>query len=361
MTPTALIRLSFTLSTAYAILSLILYVLKRDVTIPLTYRTTLYDWGALKTLFEGKPLNLTQSEYNAALWCIGPDTSPQCSCLYKAYTSTYTRNALAYPAAGQSLKDLAKLQYTDLINACLGSRTSWRKDTCDYWCRVHLTTPVTLASLFMSLFLSRAVRFESRLLQMTARLLPIALCLLTIAAHIGIDLQGGIIASLSVLVALYEISFSACDCEDGAQVYWNLQRYIASPIAAWAAATQQARDVYLVSSYAILGYTLGTLANAQYLLRYRQGCNPRIRVVALYLWVGMCVIAACFLLLVQQHAYPASPAWSSLASVLALFVICAQCVSNAPGAHVDDTVQVGVSLATLSVCVVAVAWDALAR
>ena len=361
MTHTYLIRLSFGLTTAYTVLTLLLYILKRDLTIPLTYRTALYDWGSLETLFKNNPLNLTQSQYNAALWCVGPDTSPQCSCLYNAYTTIYTRNVAAHPAAGQSLQDLGKQQYTDLIEACLGTRTSWRKDTCDYWCRVHLATPVTLACLFTSLFLSRAVRFESRLLQMVARLLPIALCLLTIAAHIGIDLQGGIVASVSVLVALYEISFTACDCQDGAQVFWNLQRYIASPIAAWAAATQQARDVYLVSCYAVLGYTLGALANAQYLLRYRQGCNPRVRVVALYLWVGMCVIAACFLLLLQQHAYPASPALSSLASVLALVVICAQCVCNAPGAHVDDAVQVAVSLAALSVCVVAAAWDALER
>ena len=356
-----LIRLTFELSTAYTILTLALYVSKRDATIPLTYRTPMYDWGALKALFDAEPVNLSKNLYNKTLWCADEKTSPQCSCLYGAYNSTYKRNANIFLAGGGpgTLQELSKLQYTDLVEACLRHRTSWRKDTCDYWCKVHLTTPVSLACLFTSLFLSTIVEYDSKMLQQVSGLLPMALCLLTIATHIGIDQLGGIAASISVLVALYEASFS-CSCMDKEQIYWNLMRFIASPLAVWAASTQQARDIYLTGSYAVLGYLIGLLAYTQYLMRYRQGCNPRVRVVALYVWVGMCTIAACFLLLIQQHAYSGSPMWSSPTSVLALFIVCAQCIVNAPGMCLSDVAQISTSLAVLTVCVFAVSWDALA-
>jgi hypothetical protein len=357
-----LVRVTYELSTIYTILTLSLYIFKRDATIPLTYKSTLYDWGALKKLFDANPVRLDQRLYNETLWCIDERTSPQCSCLYSAFNNTYTRNARKFLAGGgpTTQKELSDLQYTDLVETCLRYRTSYRKDTCDYWCRVHLTTPVALACLFTSLFFSRIVQYDSRMLQQISWMLPLALCLITIATHIGIDLLGGIAASISVLVALYEASFS-CGCMDEAQIYWNLMRFIASPLAVWAAATQQARDIYLVASYAVLGYLIGLLAYTQYLMRFRQGCNARVRVVALYVWVGMCTVAASFLLLVQQHAYSASPMWSSLTAVLALFIICVQCIVNAPGVCLSDTLQIGTSLAVLSVVVLAVSWDTLAN
>ena len=358
-----MVNATFILSSVYSILLLSLYIIKRDATIPLTYRAPMFDWGALKKLIDTDPVHFNQGQFRAALWCKGADTSPQCSCLYN-YSETnslFTRNAEKYLAGGgpASASELAKLQYTDLIDACLRQRTSWRKETCDYWCRVHLATPMALACLFTSLFYSRIVRYDSRLLQMSAGLIPLGVSLVTIAAHIGIDLYGGIVAALSVLSALAEVTMYSCTCVDEAQVYWNLQRFIAATVAVWAAASHQARDVYLITCYAVLGFILGMLGYTQYLMRYRQGCNGTVRVVSLYVWVGMCMITVCFLLLVQQHLYPTSPMWSSLVSLLALGVICVQCSVNAPGVCVSDTVQLGVTLTVLSFSTMAVAWDVL--
>ena len=358
-----MVHVTFLLSSVYSILLMSLYIIKRDATIPLTYRTPMYDWGALKKIIDSNLVQLNQVEFRAALWCQGADTSPQCSCLYNYSepNSIFTRNAEKYLAGGgpASTSELAKLQYTDLINACLRQRTSWRKETCDYWCRVHLATPMALACLFVSLFLSRVVKYDSRLLQMSASLVPLGISLVTIAAHLGIDLYGGIVAALSVLSALAEYSMYSCSCVDEAQVYWNTQRFVAATVAVWAAASHQARDVYLITCYAVLGFFLGMLGYTQYLMRYRQGCNGKVRVVSLYVWVGMCTITTCFLLLVQQHLYPASPMWSSPMSLLALGVICVQCSVNAPGVCIPDTVQMGVTLAMLSFSTLAVAWDVL--
>ena len=363
MIPQRLVNAAFALSSIYATFLLFLYIFKRDVTIPLTYRFPMYNWGTLKTLLETDPLHLDQVKFRAALWCDGAETSPQCNCLYNYSIpgGTFDLNAAPHQAGitASALLDLGKLQYTDLLDACLLERTSWRKETCDYWCRVHLATPMSLACLFTSLFFSRIVQYESSTVQMSAGLIPLALSLLTIAAHIGIDLAGGVVAGLSVLGALLELSYNSCSCGDHAQVYWNLQRYLLASLAVWAAVTQQARDIYLVGSYAVLGFMLGLLAYMQYLMRYRQGCNSRVRVVSLYVWVGMCIIAGSFVLLVQQHIYPASPIWSSLVALLVLFVSCVQCTCNAPGVYVDDTIQVVVTLATLSFATLAVAWDTL--
>ena len=358
-----MVHVTFLLSSVYSILLLSLYIIKRDATIPLTYRTPMYDWGALKKLIDNDPIHFNQAEFRSTLWCKGADTSPQCSCLYNYSepNSIFTRNAETFLLGGgpASASELAKRQYTDLINACLRQRTSWRKDTCEYWCKVHLATPVALACLFVSLFLSRVVRYDSRLLQMSAELLPLGVSLVTIAAHLGIDLYGGIVAALSVLSALLEYGMYSCACVDEAQVYWNTQRFVAATMAVWAAASHQARDVYLITCYAVLGFFLGMLGYTQYLMRYRQGCNGRVRIVSLYVWVGMCMITVCFLLLVQQHLYPASPMWSSAVSLLALSVICVQCSVNAPGVCVSDTIQMGVTLAVLSFATLATAWDVL--
>ena len=360
-----IVRMSFELTTIYSILLLFLYIFQRDATIPLTYRTPMYDWGSLKKMIETSPVNLDQEQFRAALWCDGADTSPQCSCMYGFLTesenSTYVRNANAFLAGkgAASTEKLAEQQYEDLIGECLSQRTSWRKETCEYWCRVHLATPVGLATLFTSLFLSRIVQYDSRLMQMVAGLLPMGVALVTISAHIGIDLAGGVIASLTVLSAVLEVTMNSCSCVEDAQVYWNHLRFVAATLAVWVAATQQARDVYLITSYAVLGFILGLLAYTQYLMRYRQGCNSRVRVVSLYVWVGMCVISACLLLLVQQAFYPASPVWSSLVAMLAMGITCIQCFINAPGVHVSDTLQISVTLTVLSFATLATAYDTL--
>ena len=237
---TYMVQATFLLSSAYLILLLSLYVIKRDAVIPLTYREPMYDWGALKKIIDTNPVQFNQAQFRAALWCKAADTSPQCSCLYNysESDSIFTRNAEKYLAGGgpASTSELAEQQYVDLVDACLRQRTSWKKETCDYWCRVHLATPVALACLFTSLFFSRIVKYNSRLMQMSAGLIPMGVSLVTIAAHLGIDLYGGIVAALSVLSALAEVTMYSCTCVDEAQVYWNLQRFVAASVAVWAAA-----------------------------------------------------------------------------------------------------------------------------
>lgn len=359
-----LVNLTFILSTIYAAFHLCLYAFDRGAIIPLTYCIPMYNWGSLKKLIDDNPSQLNQTQFRAALWCKGPDTSQQCNCLYNFHAgpnSTFVRNAADFLAGrgAKSATELAERQYEDLIAACLSQRTSWRKETCDYWCRVHLATPIGLTCLFTSLFFSRVVEYKMKSLQMAAQLVPLGLVLLTIGAHIGIDLAGGLVASLSALSALAEVSFNSCVCVEPAQVYWNHLRFVTASLAVWAAVTHQARDLYLVASYGVLGFALGVLAYMQYIMRYRQGCSARVRVVALYAWMGICVICACFLVLVQQHLYSASPAWSSITAILALSITCVQCVVNLPGLSVSDNLQVSVTLVVLSVCTLATAWDVL--
>ena len=133
---TYMVQATFLLSSAYLILLLSLYVIKRDAVIPLTYREPMYDWGALKKIIDTNPVQFNQAQFRAALWCKAADTSPQCSCLYNysESDSIFTRNAEKYLAGGgpASTSELAEQQYVDLVDACLRQRTSWKKETCDY-------------------------------------------------------------------------------------------------------------------------------------------------------------------------------------------------------------------------------------
>jgi hypothetical protein len=263
---------------------------------------------------------------------------------------------------GEGPKDLAalgELQAKGVIDTCLRQRTTWRKDTCSHFCQIHMAVPVLVASLCMSLFFSRITEYQSKSLGMLSTYLPISLAVLVIIMNFVADALAAIPAVLTVLSALMEMTF-ACYCVEGGRVFWSFQRFFMGSLAVWAAVTHQGRDLYVVSACAALGFFIGMLAYTQYIMRFMQGCNSRMRVVSIYVWVGICVITACLFLLIQQHWYPDSPVWSSLISVACLACTCLQCVAMVPGVWISDTLQLSIGLLLLSLCVLTVGVDVLA-
>jgi hypothetical protein len=172
------------------------------------------------------------------------------------------------------------------------------------------------------------------------------------------DALGAVPAVLTILSAILEMTF-ACSCVEAARVYWSFQRFFMGSIAVWAAVTHQGRDLYVLSAYAALGFFIGMLAYTEYIMRFKQGCNKRMRVVSIYVWVGICVITASLMLLIQQHWYPDSPTWSSPVSATCLIFTCLQCVVMVPGLWISDTVQTAIGLTLLSISVLAVGVDML--
>jgi hypothetical protein len=356
------------LSTLYTILILILFIIKKDFIIPLTFRTPTYRWGELQQLMRDNPLSLPQNKLDALFvsWCprsLNPlfqtPASPQCSCINN-FQFTFMNNSAEF-TRGNGPKDLAalgELQADGVLKACLGKRTTWRKDTCAHFCQIHLAVPVLVASLCMSLFFSRITEFNSKFWGIISSYLPVLLALLVIIMNLVADAQGAVPAVLTVLSAILEMTF-ACSCVEAARVYWSFQRFFMGSLAVWAAVTHQGRDLYVLSAYATLGFFIGMLAYTEYIMRFKQGCNKRMRVVSIYVWVGICVITASFLLLIQQHWYPDSPTWSSTASVTCLIFTCLQCVVMVPGLWISDTVQTATGLTLLSISVLAVGVDIL--
>ena len=170
MVSLSLIRACFVLSTLYTIFILALFIFKKDFIIQLTFRTPTYQWGQLQQLMRDHPTALPQKELDAlfAGWCpsnpnpLNPTpVSAQCSCINNFYF-TFTNNSEAF-LRGEGPKDLAALgdkQAKGVLNACLGQRTTWRKDTCAHFCQMHLAVPVLVACLCMSLFFSRSTEYS---------------------------------------------------------------------------------------------------------------------------------------------------------------------------------------------------------
>lgn len=376
MVPKTLIRACFELSTVYTVFVLVLFIVKRDFIIPLTFRTPTYKWGELQQLMRDHPLALPQHDLDAVLldWCpkirlnssndsnltlVTSPVSPQCVCIDNFMFKFMNNSAAFLRGSGPTkLVELGDLQAKGVVDACLGQRTTWRRDTCAHFCQIHLAVPVLVASLCMSLFFSRITVYQSRFWVVFATYFPVLLAVLVIIINLVADALSAIPAVLTIFSALLEMTF-ACPYMEDARVYWSFQRFFMGSIAAWAAVTHQGRDLYVVSSYGVIGFFIGMLAYTEYIMRFKQGCNKRMRVVSMYVWVGICVIAACLFLLVQQHWYPDSPMWSSLLSVACLATTCLQCVAMVPGVWISDTLQLSVGFFVLSVSVLTVGVDIL--
>ena len=369
MVSLTLIRACFVLSTLYTIVLLALFIVKKDFVIQLTYRTPTYRWGELQQLMRDHPLTLPQNELNTLFvsWCPrNPDpltptpASPQCSCINNFYF-TFMNNSAAF-LRGEGPTDLAALgdlQAKGVLDACLNQRTTWRKDTCAHLCQMHLAVPVLIATLCMSLFFSRITEYRSGPWAMLSAYLPILLAVVVIVMNLVADALGAVPVVLTVLSALMEMTF-ACSCVEAARVFWSFQRFFMGSIAVWAAVTHQGRDLYVLSAYAALGFFIGMLAYTEYIMRFKQGCNKRMRIVSIYVWVGICVITASLFLLIQQHWYTDSPVWSSLVSVACLMFACMQGVAMVPGIWISDTLQLAIGLSLFSVSVLTVGVDMLA-
>lgn len=366
MVSKTLIQTCFVLSTLYTIFILVLFILKKDFIIPLTFRTPIYKWGELQKLMRDHPISLPQGEVDTLFssWCPqDPNSptpiSPQCSCISNFFFN-FSSNAAAF-IRGDGPKDLAALgdlQAKGVLDACLSKRTTWRRDTCAHFCQMHLAVPILVACLCMSLFFSRITDYKSTVWVMISAYLPALLAVVAIVMNFIADALGAIPAVLTILSAVMEMEF-ACYCVEGGRVFWSFQRFFMGSIAVWVAVTHQGRDLYVVSSYAVLGFFIGMLAYTQYIMRFKQGCNKRMRVVSIYVWVGICVISASLFLLVQQHWYADSPVWSSLVSVACLMCTCVQCIAMVPGVYIPDTIQLSVGLLLLTSSVVALGVDIL--
>jgi hypothetical protein len=367
MIPKSIIRVCFELSTLYTIFLSVAFVVKRTHVVPLTFRSTVHRWGALKDLMKESPLSLDQAKFGAVLadWCPdnnnsnSPPVSPQCSCI-RAYSARFENNSATFLRGGgpKDLAALGELQAKGVLDACLRQRGTWRRETCEHFCQVPLVMPLLVSSLCMSLFFSRIVEYRPAAFAVVAAYLPLLLAALVITVSLVWDPLGAIPAVLTVLSLLMEMAFTHHFADD-AKAYWSFQRYFMGSVAVWAAISHQGRDLYVAMSYAALGFFAGMLGYAQYVLRHKQCCNARLRVVSIYIWVGVCAIAVCFLLLVQQHWYPVSPVWSSTVSVACLAFACLQCIAMAPGLYLPSTVQVMIGFSLLSVGVVSVAVDVL--
>lgn len=370
MIPKTMIRVCFEISTLYAIFLFVLFILKRDAIVPITYRSYVYKYGELQQLMRDSPLVLNVEKYNLVMsdWCpINPNAvtatpvSAQCGCI-SDYLEKFENNSAKYlnGEGPETLAALGEKQADGVLDSCMRERTTWKKRSGGTFCQVRLVTPVMLACLCMSLLFSRIAYYESDVVAMIAAYLPIVLALAIIILSFIWDLEGAVPVTLIIFSTMMEM-FLTCHCIEDARVYWSFQRFFIGSLAVWAAISHQGRDIYVVTSYAMLGFFVGMLTYAQYTLRYKQGCNTRMRVVSVYAWVGVCVISACFFLLVQQHWYRDSPMWSSSVSVACLGFSCLQCIAMLPGMCASSLLQLIVGFALLSVSVLTVGFDILSH
>lgn len=361
----------------FALVILLLYVLKRDCTIPLTSTRMFDNWGGVRTLFASSQAPVTLSALEAQLWCpAGVHSSPQCGCLLGYYNNTYVPDVLMhglqingvssgsagsvqppYPGANASLlSELGQKHSDGIITSCLRRRSSWRKDSCGDFCRIHLSTPVLLASYYMTMLFSRVTRYNDPVLRAFACYLPVPLGFCIIGLQLALDRTGGIVGSLSILSVMLESYYLGPNPPWESEVFWSYHRFLLAALAVWAAVTHQARDVYLVGSYTLLAFFAGFMAYTVSLIK--QG-NPKAHsgTICLHLYIGISAIVACFVLLLQQHWYLSSPMWSSVVSPVALMVGFCQCLSQAPFGRIPLPVNMTVTLGLLTACFAAVVTD----
>ena len=364
----------FELSTAYLAILLILYTLRRECTIPLAYSTMFNNWGAVRSLFLNSPAPVTWPALDNLLWCPeGVHSSPQCACFQDYYNNTYWPDVLARGLASGSnsnnsinlsnsndpataLAALGQKHSDGIVYGCMRHRPSWRKASCGDFCRVHLSTPVLLASFYMSILFSGVTFYSNPVMRTLACSAPLVLGLCIIGLHLALDRTSGIISSLSVLSVMLEAYYLGPVPPWKSVVFWSYHRFLLGALAVWAAVTHQARDIYLVMAYTFLSFFAGFMAYTMYLIRQgRPGAHSGV--ICMYVYVGIGAILACFVLLVQQNWYWDSPLWSSVVSPIALGLALVQCLSQAPFGLVPLNVNLVSSLSLLTAAFVAVTVD----
>jgi hypothetical protein len=357
----------FELSAAYTVVLLVLYIAKRGAIIPLTYRSAFDGWGGVRGLFERATAPVPFEALQGAIWCPGGEpalVSSQCACFVDYYNQTYaadlarqnlTRAPLPWNASAMFV-ELGRKHSAGILSACLRFRPTHRKASCCDFCRVHLATPILLASLYMCLFFYGQSTYGQSAHGRWWLGLPLGLALAIAVSSLYLHRTGGIVSTLSVLSVLMEIYYTTQRGDSRAQVFWSYHRFLCAALAVWAGLTHQARDVLLLASYGMLGFFAGFLAYAVFLVKQATPCRHSGS-VCLYLYMGIGVIVACFVLLVQQHWYEGSALWSSAVSVPLLGACLFQCFGQTPFQAPPVRLNVMLSLGLLTAAFLAVVGD----
>ena len=355
----------FELSFLYTVALLSLYITKRDATIPMTYSRAFDDWGGVRSLFSDETSPVTWPHLDSIIWCPrGAKSSPQCGCIINYYNQTYwpdiTENSLARPNLSAAdlavLTSLGQKHSSGIIDACLRSRPSWRKDSCGDFCRVHLATPILLSCVYMCVIFSSITWYHNRWMLLVRCHAPWILSLAVIVCQLAFDATGGIISTLSVLSVMLECYYLGPWPPWRSQVFYSYHRFFVAALGVWAAVTHQARDIYLVASYSIIAFFAGFLSYAVFLIKHR----PPTRhsgAVCLHLFFGVGAVISSFFLLIPQHWYYGSPLWSSTVSPVVFIFALLQCITQTPLTAVPVGWNVFFSILLLTVCFVTVSVD----
>ena len=146
----AVIQLCFTVPVVYAVVLLYPFFNNRNTVIPLTFKTQFNKWGEVRNLYETHPYPLSWSDIEAVVWCpMGRDTSPQCGCFKNYHETKYLPDLLD---SNLTETELREKHGRGVVVDCLRHRPSWRKETCGPFCRLHVSTPITLSCLYMLFF-----------------------------------------------------------------------------------------------------------------------------------------------------------------------------------------------------------------
>jgi hypothetical protein len=349
----SILNACFTVPVLYTLLLYIPFSGSRGSVIPLTYRTPFNEWGKLRNLYENAPAPLSWSDISAIVWCpLGNETSPQCGCFRDYYEDTYLPDA---QNASITPKELGMKHGSPAVMECLRFRTSWRKQTCGQFCRLHIGTPVILSCLYMLLFFSKLVKSDYEIIKWGAQYAPGVLAFVTVILQLAFEVSGGVLSSLSVVSAFTE-SIYVSRSATLEQVFWSYHRYLCGAIAVWAAVTHQARDVYSVVMYGMYGFTAGLLAYMVYLVKSGQPCKANVH-TCITTWLGICAVVGMFVTVLQQHWYSNSQLKSSMVSVVCLIVCLAQCLFQTPYDVAPVSLHVLLSLIVLSLSFWAVMAD----
>jgi hypothetical protein len=318
--------LCFGVSTAFTITLLALFVLRRDAHVPLSYRAMFNGWADVRALFQDAPSPVTQGQLDSVTWCpMGQKTSSQCACFQDYLKQRYLPDvAFRWNATTPSplIAQIGQNHSEGILSSCLRKRPSWRKESCGNFCSVHLSTPILLANLYMCILFSTVSQFHTVWL-------PLLLSILTIGFSLGLDHDGGVVSSLSVLSVITDLYIFGPKRPWDSQIFWSYHRFLCSALAVWAGVTHQARDIYLVAAYGVLGFFAGFMSYAVYLVKLGVPCRHSGS-VCLYLYLGIGAVTACFIILVQQHWFSGGVMRSSSVSVPLLSVALIQCLGQTP-------------------------------
>ena len=335
--------LCFGVSTAFTITLLTLFVIRRDAHVPLSYRSMFDGWGDVRKLFLDARSPVTQAQLDSVTWCPrGQQTSSQCGCFQDYLNQRYlpdvavrwntTISTTLITQIGQNHSD-------GILNSCLRKRPSWRKESCGNFCSVHLSTPILLSNLYMCILFSTISQYS-------LPWLPLLLSVLTIGLSLGLDHDGGVVSSLSVLSVITDLYIFGPKKPWDSQIFWSYHRFLCSALAVWAAVTHQARDIYLVAAYGLLGFFAGFMSYAVYLVKLGVPCRHSGS-VCLYLYLGIGAVTACFVILIQQHWFSGGVMYSSSVSVPLLCGALIQCLGQTPYHAAPIQLNLIISLALL--------------